>query len=356
MSSAAEGCGGNTADHALSATVGGIAESPARERDRVTCRSVEAGASMAQGNRVTVVIPLYNKAPYVGRCLESVRRQTCRAFSIIVVDDGSTDGSAEAARPYLGPDDRLVQQANAGAAAARNTGVALAETELVAFLDADDEWFPEFLDLVLGLHDRFPEAGAYGTAYRIRDRRGRLRTRLTFRRLPTSPDGGLISSYLRAVVDGRTPLWSSSVMAHKAALDAVGGFPVGIRHGEDLDTWLRLGLRYPIAWTRQPGAIYRQDADGRVCVEPRSGDCPFADRVEEYARLAAGDPETVELLAEYLAKQRLEMIGRNWRAGDMGRVRELLRACQGTKRFLLWRWAWLVKWAVCAGRLRSPMG
>jgi len=175
----AEGCGGHATDLALPVTAGGIAESRARERDSVGRHPAEAGDPMAKGSRVTVVIPLYDKARYVGRCLKSVRRQTCRDFSTIVVDDGSTDGSAEAARPCLGPGDRLVHQANAGAAAARNTGLELAETELVAFLDADDEWLRESLDLVLKLHDRFPEAGAYGTAYQVRSRCGRHGTRLS---------------------------------------------------------------------------------------------------------------------------------------------------------------------------------
>jgi hypothetical protein len=142
-------------------------------------------------------------------------------------------------------------------------------------------------------------------------------------------------------------------MVRKEALQAVGGFPVGIQHGEDLDTWLRLALRYPIAWTKQPVAVHRQDAEGRVCLETRVGDCPCADRLEEYARQAK-DPETTRLIGDFLARQRLEMVGRNWRAGEMDWVRRLLQAPTGGPIFRLWRMAWKMRVALAPGKGRAP--
>ena len=95
--------------------------------------------------KVSVVIPLYNKVRDIRRAVESVLAQTWQDFEIIVVDDGSTDGSGERGAPNSQPAAPRVAQPNAGECAARNRGIQDAASELVAFLDADDEWLPCFL-------------------------------------------------------------------------------------------------------------------------------------------------------------------------------------------------------------------
>src|SRR5438034_340060 len=95
--------------------------------------------------RISVIVPLYNKAPYIRRCLDSILAQTFRDFEIIVVDDGSTDEGANIVRDYIKKGIRLMEQANAGPGAARNRGTAAAAGDLVAWLDADDAWEPEYL-------------------------------------------------------------------------------------------------------------------------------------------------------------------------------------------------------------------
>ena len=96
--------------------------------------------------RVSVIIPLYNKEPYVRRALSSIRAQTFEDFEVIVVDDGSTDEGARAVESFDDARVRLVHQQNAGPGAARNRGIAEARGELLAFLDADDEWTPTYLE------------------------------------------------------------------------------------------------------------------------------------------------------------------------------------------------------------------
>lgn len=243
------------------------------------------------------------------------------------------------AKPLLRHVDRLVYQDRAGASAARNAGVDLAQSELVAFLDGDDEWLPEHLDLLLKLQHRFPEAGVYATAYQVADARGRLLTP-AFRQVPLPRDGGVIRSYLRAAVEGRCPLCTSSLMVRKTVLREVGGFPVGVHYGEDADTWLRIGFRYAIAWTQQPGAVYHVGASGRVSHQPRTGDYPLADRVEEYYSAAPNRGETAGLLREYLVKRRLRMVRLNFEAGDLDTAHHVLRLCRGTERFRLHRCRW----------------
>lgn len=95
--------------------------------------------------KVSVIVPLYNKAPYVGRTLDSILRQTYANYQVLVVDDGSSDDGPSIVRNFGDRRIRLVQQANAGPAHARNRGLAEAQGEYVVFLDADDEWRPGFL-------------------------------------------------------------------------------------------------------------------------------------------------------------------------------------------------------------------
>jgi len=96
--------------------------------------------------RVDIVIPLYNKAACVGRAIRSILNQTMTDWSLIVVDDGSTDNGPDVVRTFNDPRIRLIQQQNAGPGAARNRGIAEATSEYIAFLDADDEWLPFHLE------------------------------------------------------------------------------------------------------------------------------------------------------------------------------------------------------------------
>ncbi len=95
---------------------------------------------------VSAVIPAYNAAKYVERAIESVLAQTRKADEIIVVDDGSTDNTADVVRQF-GDKVKFIRQENAGASVARNTGIEAATSEWISFLDADDEWLPEKLKL-----------------------------------------------------------------------------------------------------------------------------------------------------------------------------------------------------------------
>lgn len=99
---------------------------------------------------ISIVIPLYNKEKQIAHTLQSVFAQTFQDFEIVIVDDGSTDNSVMEVKKFDDPRVLLIQQSNAGVSAARNRGIEEANGELIAFLDADDEWMPEFLQTIFG--------------------------------------------------------------------------------------------------------------------------------------------------------------------------------------------------------------
>ncbi len=203
---------------------------------------------------ITVVIPLRNKAATVARAIESVRRQTFRDFEIVVVDDGSTDHGADVIKnlriPYL----RLISQAHAGVSAARNRGIQEARGEFVAFLDADDEWKPFYLETQAELAGHYPSFDVFATNYVFCDDNGKL-TPTVLRRLPFKGESGELSNFFEVASLSHSPLCASAVMVTKAALKSVGGFPEEVKSGEDILMWARLAVRGSIAYNRLPLAI-----------------------------------------------------------------------------------------------------
>ena len=117
--------------------------------------------------KYSVVIPLYNKAECVKHTIESVLAQTIDDFEIVVIDDGSTDSGASVVQGINDNRIRLIQQENQGVSAARNTGISNAKGEIVAFLDADDIWMPDFLATVEILFNEFPEANIACINYQV---------------------------------------------------------------------------------------------------------------------------------------------------------------------------------------------
>jgi glycosyltransferase involved in cell wall biosynthesis len=280
---------------------------------------------------VSVVIPLYNKVRHIRRTIESVLAQTYADFELLVIDDGSTDGSGAEARQCTDPRVRVITQVNAGECAARNRGIAEAACELVAFLDADDEWLPCFLETVMGLRARHPAAGIYATAFCTSV--GGQRSEREYHACPQSPEGGLIDDYFRAACLGDSPAWSSCVMIPKAVLVEVGGFPVGVRTGGDLNTWVRIALRYRVAWSKTVGAVYHLSADNRVSGSECKTDVAFAAVVEEF--LASGQqPITGRTnVEEFVTRIRLVLAKNHLLHGKKSCARDLYRRTRGTVLF-----------------------
>ena len=204
---------------------------------------------------ISVIIPLYNKEKTVANTIQTVLGQTFRDFEIVIVDDGSTDGSADEVGKIDNPRIRLIRQQNAGVSAARNKGVEEARGEYVAFLDADDEWKPDCLATQYALTQKYPDCGVFAVNYETRDIQGNTSSTI-IRKLPFSGSDGILTNYFEVAAYSNPPLWTSAVMVRKDAILSIGGFPVGIKSGEDLLTWARLACRYKIAYCRISLAIF----------------------------------------------------------------------------------------------------
>lgn len=207
---------------------------------------------------ISVVIPLYNKEKQISHTLQSVLNQTFQDFEIVIVDDGSTDGSVAEVKKFTDPRIRLICQKNAGVSAARNRGIEEAKSDLIAFLDADDEWKPEYLATQYHLYQKYPECSVYACNYEFRDSKGKV-TPTIIRKLPFKGEDGILSNYFEVASCSHPPLWTSAVMVKKQAIQVIGGFPIGIKSGEDLLTWARLAINEKISYSRLPLAVFIKD-------------------------------------------------------------------------------------------------
>lgn len=204
---------------------------------------------------ISVVIPLYNKEKQIARTLRSVFSQTYTDYEIVIVNDGSTDGSAAAVESLEDPRIRLVTQKNAGVSAARNRGISEARGEYIALLDGDDEWKPDFLEKMLCLVDKYHDCQVFAGNYTQVDNSGRQSPTIIKGLQFDGPDG-ILDNYFTVAAKSNPPVWSSCVMTTKDVFDSVGGFPAGVKSGEDLLTWARIACRYKIAYSTLPLAYY----------------------------------------------------------------------------------------------------
>jgi glycosyltransferase involved in cell wall biosynthesis len=212
--------------------------------------------------RFSIVIPLYNKACYIQRALDSVLNQTYQEFEIIVIDDGSIDGGGNIVKACKDARINLIQQVNQGESAARNRGIEEAKAENIAFLDADDEWKSGFLEAIINLSDQFPNCGAYATSYDIVE----PDLILSYRRakfIPSNQWTGILPNIFRILQSGFL-FCSSSIMVPKQVLKRINGFPVGVKCGGDLMAWIKIGAGFPIAYTSSRLSIYHQEAENRA--------------------------------------------------------------------------------------------
>lgn len=254
----------------------------------------------------SVVIPVRNKRPHVGRCIDSVLAQTLSNFEIIVIDDSSTDGSRDVIESFCDSRITLLSRdlPGPGGYAARNLGIRHARSPWVAFLDADDEWYPHHLEELARIAAEHPAAGIVGCRWEsVDDNRVRPAPYVS-----TGSAGTAVgfADYLTLCLRNLRPFHTSAVAVQKHVLDQFGGFPEGrATHGGDLYTWvMAMAVCRCGAFSHRIGCRYRIDAVNMV-----TRTVPFDPSLQDEVpaeladRLSAGE---LELLRRYWNKRMFE--------------------------------------------------
>lgn len=197
---------------------------------------------------ISVIIPAYNQARYVSQSLQSVLNQTYPNFELIVVDDGSTDETPQIIARVQDPRVRVIRQANAGLSAARNTGLRESSAPLVTFLDADDYFLPDKLEVLLRFLEEHPDTGLVAGKARYIDHLSN-----------TLPSPAMPSTRLDLPeLLYENPICVSSILMRRMWLERVGVFDETLRACEDWDMWLRLlAAGCPMAWVEHEVVAYR---------------------------------------------------------------------------------------------------
>lgn len=249
-----------------------------------------------ESERISVVIPLYNKEAEVERAIGSVIEQSLAPGEIIVVDDGSTDGSRRIVERIIAenPDAgiRLITQDNSGVSAARNRGIAEAKGDYIALLDGDDAWLTGYIAEICRLMEYYPDADAYSTAFDIVSGTKRVAASV-----PTHE--GYINIAEEAL-QHRYPIIPSTATLRRDAIIKAGGFPEGMRIGEDQWLWMKMMqqgakfcfspmslVKYSRTASNRSATIYRKEQSVHSIEELYT---PEADStINEYiARIALG--------------------------------------------------------------------
>ena len=205
--------------------------------------------------KISVVIPVHNGEKYLAQAIESVLGQTFRDFELLIVDDGSTDRSAEIIRTYTERDPRVrcLSQENRGVAAAGNLGLQEARAEWVARLDADDVFLPEKLERQVAFLRRNPDAKIVGTLACFISHAGK-HLGLVGTEGPHTP-----SEYFRLIGENR-PIYfvNSSTLMHRETVLAVGGYRASFAPAEDVDLWIRMAeQQHLMLKVPEPLLLYR---------------------------------------------------------------------------------------------------
>lgn len=317
---------------------------------------------MSQGDHsvppISVIVPLYNKAACVERFVRSVQAQTQTDFEVVIVDDGSTDASHAVAVRAVGDDSRfrVIRQRNGGVSRARNAAMRAARAPWVAFIDADDEWLPGFLEAILEAARRYPEAIMISTAHRTQFDTGGESDNLGMAGAQLYHFGyDLFEAWQRR---RDCPVFIGATAVRREVMAAIGGFTEGMNLGEELLAFIRIREQGPMLFVNRVLATYHLSATGSLATSPSPtairSHLQLVDELERQVRKGSCPPSVRnihrDIHAHHLTRAGMggELWGYLWRTpgywplrvwvlamlewlGVRGRLRRMLRANDRTE-------------------------
>lgn len=299
------------------------------------------GAGNGDSPRVSLVIPTYNRGPYIRETLESVLNQTFADYEVIVVDDGSTDGTEEVLSPYR-ERIRYIRQENRGAAAARNEGIRRARGSYIAFMDSDDLAAPRHLELFYDFLMRHADhAMVIGNGAYLE---GRFHNRSTVIAGKMAERLAVRGVTVRDLFDGRV-VRLQGTMSRKAALEEVGLLDEWFRLSYDLDVALRLVRRYPIGFLDQVVYFYRKHG-GNISADD---ELRSRENLRALEKLRAEYPEALDLVGRraffHLCAHRYYRLAKALKKkGDARGAREAIRQAISLSPFSLKYRLYQLRW------------
>ena len=229
----------------------------------------------------SVVIPAYNAEKFITNAVKSVLDQTYPDFELVLIDDGSVDGTKAQIEQFSDDRIRYIYQENGGVSAARNKGILESRGDYVCFLDADDEWKTEHLALLRSLIEKYSDCGLYITGYDIRLGNGEVvhKSQQILHAIAEedfkSDDGYALLNHHGYFLNTNT------VCCRKDVFDKVGLFSVGVKNGEDDDMWYRIFAYYSLAVSKRVTTVYDRANCGATAQRGEVHETFFLRRVDE---------------------------------------------------------------------------
>jgi glycosyltransferase involved in cell wall biosynthesis len=192
----------------------------------------------------SVIIPLFNKEKFIEATLKSVLNQTFIDFEILIINDGSSDKGSQIIEGFDDSRIRYFYKENAGVSSARNDGIKKAQSNYISFIDADDYWYPDFLEEMFKNIKNYPEQKAFSGAIEIETSKKIIPASYSI----TKTNDCEIVNYFTAS-SKETVICTSCAVFHKSIFEETGNFDIEIKSGQDTDMWIRIGINYPVVFS-----------------------------------------------------------------------------------------------------------
>ena len=202
----------------------------------------------------SVIIPVFNKEKFIEVTLKSVLNQTFIDFEILIINDGSTDNSAQLIKGFDDPRIRYYYKENSGVSSARNDGIEKTQSNYISFIDADDYWYPDFLEEMYKIIQKHPEQKVFSAAIEIETSKKVIPASYS---IIKTNDHEIVNYFTASYKE--TVICTSCAVFHKSIFEETGNFDIAIKSGQDTDLWIRIGMNFPIVFSWKILARYVYD-------------------------------------------------------------------------------------------------